>query len=96
MSVGPIIAPMATTVAGLEPLIAAKSMQAMTALIASPPGSQPMSDLAKSTSLRLIAPSLMIAPLMMKSGIARSGGLSARERMRSMRTENCEMSSKPA
>ena len=43
-----IIEPMATTVAGLDPLIAAKSMQAITPLIAMPPGTQPMNACANS------------------------------------------------
>ena len=76
--------PMATTVAGLEPLIAAKSMQARTPLIAIPPGTHPMKAWAKLIRRWLIWPRLMTAPLMMKNGIASRVGLSARLRMPSM------------
>ncbi len=87
--------PIATTVAGLEPLIAAKSMHAMTPLIAMPPGTQPMRACAKSTRRWLICPRLMTAPLMMKNGIARRVGLSARLRMPSMTIVNCSGSRNP-
>jgi len=87
--------PIATTVAGLEPLIAAKSMHARTPLIAMPPGTHPMKACANSIKRWLICPLLMTAPLMMKNGIASRVGLSARLRMPSMMIENWLMCVKP-
>ncbi len=87
--------PIATTVAGLEPLIAAKSMHARTPLIAMPPGTHPMKACAKSIKRWLIWPLLMTAPLMMKNGMASRVGLSARLRMPSMTIVNWVSSVKP-
>ena len=67
---GPIIEPMAITVAGLEPLIAAKKTHAKTALMPMPPGIQPTHARAKPMRRVLISPRAMTDPLMMKSGTA--------------------------
>ncbi len=67
-----MIEPTAISVTGELPEMAAKNMQAMTALTASPPGSQPSAALATATSRRASPPSVMIAPAPMNSGMARN------------------------
>ena len=65
-----MIEPMATTVAGPEPEIAAKKIQARTPEIPSPPGIQPTSELMKAISRLAMAPLVMMVPARTKNGIA--------------------------
>ncbi|MPN46247.1 hypothetical protein SDC9_193830 [bioreactor metagenome] len=65
--------PMATVVAVLEPLIAAKKAQAKTSIIASPPDILAMKTEARSTSFAAMPPSLIAFPAKIYSGMAISG-----------------------
>ena len=65
--------PIAATVAGLEPDKAAKKAEAITVMMPNPPGSEPTSDLAKSTNRRDMPPVSMNPPAIMKKGIAMNG-----------------------
>ena len=67
---GIIIPPIATTVAGPEPEIAAKNIQAHTVTIASPPAFLPKRELKQSTRRREIPPLPINSPAKQKSGIA--------------------------
>lgn len=60
--------PMAITVAGEEPEIAAKNMQAITEATARPPVNLPTKSFMIFTSLSEIAPSAMILPARIKKG----------------------------
>lgn len=70
---GTINEPIADTVAGPEPEMAAKNMQAKTVTIAKPPVINPTRLSAKLTSLREIPPLHIKAPARMKKGIASRG-----------------------
>ena len=65
--------PIAETVAGPEPEIAAKNMQAKTVTIAKPPVINPTRLSAKLTNLREIPPLHIKAPARMKNGMASRG-----------------------
>ncbi len=65
--------PMAETVAGPEPEMAAKNMQANTVTIPSPPTIKPTRQSAKPISLLEIPPLHMRDPARIKKGIARRG-----------------------
>ena len=65
--------PIAETVAGPEPEIAAKNIQARTVTIASPPVMNPTKASARLTSLREIPPPHISAPARIKNGIASNG-----------------------
>ena len=67
-----MIPPMAATVAGPEPEIAAKNIHVSTAAMASPPGSQPSIALQKFIRRLEIPPVSIRLPATMKSGTARS------------------------
>jgi len=67
---GNIIEPIAITVTGLLPLIAAKKMHPPTVAIARPPGKKPTTARANATSRLAMSPSDMIAPDTTKNGIA--------------------------
>ncbi len=69
---GIMMDPIATTVAGEDPEMAAKNMQATTVAMASPPGIQPTAALAKSTSRWDTPPVVRKCAERMKKGIARS------------------------
>ena len=73
---GIMMEPMATTVAGEEPEMAAKKMQARMPAMASPPGNQPTRALTKAMSFLAIPPRVMMSPARMKKGMARSINLS--------------------
>ena len=64
------IEPMAITVAGLEPEIAANSAQAMTPASPSPPYQWPIRDVAKRIMRRATPPCVRKLPARMKNGIA--------------------------
>ena len=64
--------PMAMTVTGADPEMAAKKRQAMMVAIISPPGRKPTKDLAKLISRSAMEPAVMMEPARMKRGIARS------------------------
>src|SRR5690606_34154115 len=70
------MAPTANVVATLEPATAAKIMQVMTQLTASPPCIPPTTLLAKSTMRSEIPPASIRLPAKMKNGTATSGYLS--------------------
>jgi hypothetical protein len=74
-----MIEPTAISVTGELPEIAAKPMQAMTAEMPSPPGSQPTSARVNSTSRRAMPPSVMSAPAPTNIGMAMNASLSASE-----------------
>ncbi|MPN25185.1 hypothetical protein SDC9_172592 [bioreactor metagenome] len=65
--------PIAETVAGPEPEIAAKNMQASTVTIARPPVMKPTRLSARLTRRREMPPLHISAPARMKKGIASSG-----------------------
>ena len=69
--------PMADTVAGPEPEMAAKNMQASTVTMARPPTMKPTRLSARLTSLLEMPPLHIRAPARMKKGIARSGNESS-------------------
>ena len=69
--------PIAETVAGPEPEIAAKKMHAKTVTIAKPPVIKPTKLSARLTSLREIPPLHIRDPANIKKGIARSGNESS-------------------
>jgi hypothetical protein len=73
---GIIILPMAITVAGEDPDIAAKNIQAMTDAMARPPVNLPTKSFITPTSRSEIAPSAIILPARMKNGTPRSTKLS--------------------
>jgi hypothetical protein len=64
---------MAATVAGAEPEIAAKNMDATTVTRARPPEREPMTALARWISLLEIPPFSIKAPAIIKKGIAIKG-----------------------
>lgn len=68
--------PIAITVAGDEPEMAAKNMHAITEAMASPPVNFPTKSFITLTSLSEIAPSDMIFPARIKKGTLRSTKLS--------------------
>ena len=70
---GTINEPIADTVAGPEPEMAAKNIQAKTVTIAKPPVIKPTKLSAKFTSRREIPPLHIRDPARIKKGIARSG-----------------------
>jgi hypothetical protein len=67
--------PTATTVAGLDPEMAAKNMHESTAVIASPPRNWPTAALQAAISRLLIPPRLMMLAASTKNGIAISGNV---------------------
>ena len=69
--------PMATTVAGEEPEMAAKKIQARTPAMASPPGNHPTRAFMKSMRRRAMAPLVMMEPATIKKGMARRTNLSS-------------------
>ena len=73
---GYIMPPIAMTVTGEEPLIAAKSTQPPMAAIARPPGIQSVKAVAREINRLAIPPLVMIAPLTTKNGIAKRTALS--------------------
>ena len=77
MRAGYIIVPIAITVTGLDPEIAAKNMQPPTVAMARPPGSHPTRARANATSRFAMSPALMMAPDTTKNGIASKTFLSA-------------------
>ena len=68
---GSMMDPMAATVAGPEPVKAAKIAQLKTVTIPSPPGIQPRRLFAQSVSLREMPPKSIRFPTRMNSGTAR-------------------------
>src|SRR5699024_8081966 len=72
---GIIKEPIAATVAGPDPDIAAKNILASTVTIASPPVIKPISTLARFNSLFEIPPVLINTPARRKKGIAINGKL---------------------
>ena len=70
---GIMMPPMAATVAGPEPEMAAKSMQVRMATMASPPVKLPRSELQKLISRREMPPPSMRLPATMNSGMASRG-----------------------
>ena len=76
MRAGIMMLPMATTVAGEDPEMAAKKMQAITDAMASPPLNLPTKSFITFTSLAEMAPSAMMFPARMKKGTPRSTKLS--------------------
>ena len=74
---GSMIPPMAAAVAGPEPEIAAKNMEATIAAMPRPPGVSPVRMLAISTSRRAMPVFSISVPTSMKNGIAISGKESA-------------------
>ena len=79
-----MIEPIAITVTGELPEIAAKNMHDNTAAAAMPPGNQPTSASATSTMRRAIPPAVMSEPAMMKYGIASRTFLSVSVKIFSM------------
>jgi len=77
MRAGIIILPMAMTVAGEEPDMAAKNMHAITPAMASPPVNLPTHSFMTLMSLLEIAPSAIILPARMKNGTPRRTKLSS-------------------
>src|SRR5512137_2904992 len=67
---------MATTVAGLDPEMAPKNMQATTVAIASPPGRGPTRTLATAMIRRDMPPALITLAARMKNGMAIKANLS--------------------
>lgn len=67
-----MIEPIATTVAGAEPEMAAKNMQARIETFASPPYMPPTTFIERSISLFDIPPHSMSLPAIINSGIAKS------------------------
>ncbi len=74
---GNIILPIATTVAGEDPEIAAKKRQAITVAIASPPLKRPTKSFITFTIRVEIAPSAMMLPAKIKNGTPKSTKLSS-------------------
>ena len=79
---GIMMEPMATTVAGAEPEIAAKNMQAMIAMIPRPPWMWPTKAVAKSIRRLEMPPRSINAPATIKSGMASRGNESQPENIR--------------
>ena len=79
-----MIEPIAITVTGELPEIAAKNMQDSTAAAARPPGSHPTSASATSTVRLAMPPLVMIEPATTKYGIASSTFLSVSVKIFSM------------
>src|SRR5699024_4725536 len=77
---GIIKEPIAATVAGPEPEIAAKNILANTVTIAKPPAIKPINTVAKFKSLFEIPPWLIKTPDKIKKGIAIKGKLSSDEK----------------
>jgi hypothetical protein len=77
MRAGIIILPMAITVAGEEPEMAAKNIHAITDAIARPPVNLPTKSFITLTNLPEIAPSAMILPARIKNGTPRRTKLSS-------------------
>ena len=75
------MAPMAKVVATLEPETAAKIMQVMTQVMASPPCSPPTMDLAKLTRRLEMPPTSIRLPARMKKGMAPRANLSMAEKI---------------
>ena len=74
---GIMIEPIAATVAGDDPEIAAKNAHAAVAAIARPPGSRPKKSVATRISFFERPPAVMMLPERTKSGIAISANESA-------------------
>ena len=72
-----MILPMAITVAGEEPEMAAKNIHAITDAIARPPVNLPTKSFITLTNLPEIAPSAMILPARIKNGTPRRTKLSS-------------------
>ncbi len=79
---GVMIAPIADAAAAAEPLIAPKSIFAITLTTANPPGSRPTKTFANSMSRIAIPPLFMIFPAKTKNGIASIEKLSSPDAIR--------------